>query len=113
MRVQGSHDNEYPHYHQPTDSLPGLYAITGGDPAGIVSGFDMEAKAGGLPAFYVAKTGSLGSYGDVLFFGDQPDGLPDDGDAATAQDTPLPSAALLLAGLALALLAQRRRRGNA
>jgi hypothetical protein len=107
-RVQGSHDNEYPHYHQPTDSLPGIYAITGGTPDGFIAGLDTEAKAGGLPAIYAALTGGLGQYGDKLYWGDD---VPD-GSAAGAddgQDAPGMGPALLLAALAAAVVALRRR----
>ncbi len=107
-RVQGSHDNEYPHYHQPTDSLPGLYALTG-SVDGLKAGFETEAEAGGLAAFYVAKTGSLGGYGDKLFplAAGNATGQPDAGGQGPA-GTPLP-AAVALAALALAVAAVRRR----
>lgn len=111
MRIQGSHDNEYPHYHQPTDSLPGLYAITGGTPDGIIAGFDTQAKAGGLVPFYVAKTGGLGAYGDKLY---PLDGNMTSRPAGDAQETgaeaPL-ALAVPLAAVALALVWSRR--GNA
>jgi hypothetical protein len=111
-RIQGSHDNEYPHYHQPTDSLPGLYALTGGTPDGIIAGFQTEAEAGGLAAYYVAKTGSLGGYGDKLY--------PQNGtlnatqgpaDTAPDEKAPLP-AVLAFGSLAFAAVALRRRRDN-
>lgn len=110
-RVQGSHDNEYPHYHQPTDSLPGIYAITGGSPDGFIAGLQTEVQAGGLPAFYAAKTGGLGAYGDKLFpqaaNGTQGPSGPTDGPADN--EAPLPGIAAL-AALGLALGVARRRR---
>lgn len=107
MRIQGSHDNEYPHYHQPTDSLPGLYAITGGTPDGIVAGFDTEATVGGLVPFYVAKTGGLGAYGDRLYPLDG-QALPASESAQTGNDAPLPALLPFIAlGLALVLLRRR------
>lgn len=106
-RIQGSHDNEYPHYHQPTDSLPGIYAITGGTPDGFIAGLETEVEAGGLPAFYAALTGDVGRYGDKLYFGEATDAAAEDGDAE--QDTPGVAPALLLAALAAVALARRRR----
>ncbi|MEK6976134.1 MAG: M28 family peptidase [Candidatus Thermoplasmatota archaeon] len=113
-RIQGSHDNEYPHYHQPTDSLPGLYAITGGTPDGIIAGFQTQAQAGGLSAFYVAKTGGLGAYGDKWFVnGTAPVGADGpNAKGADGEDAPLPAAVAVVACLA-ALLVARRNRGNA
>lgn len=112
-RIQGSHDDEYPHYHQPTDSLPGIYAITGGTPDGFIAGLETEAEAGGLSLFYAAKQGDLGRYGDKLFFGEDVESaagapnLDEDG-----KDTPAPTAMLLLAGLAaVAITLHRRRQG--
>ena len=114
-RVQGSHDNEYPHYHQPTDSLPGIYAITGGTPDGFIAGLETEIEAGGLPAFYAARTGALGAYGDKLFVVNGTSLAGTDattGSTAPSADAPLPPLAAL-AAVALALLALRRRAGNA
>lgn len=106
-RVQGSHDNEYPHYHQPTDSLPGIYAITGGTPDGFISGLETEVEAGGLPAFYAALTGGLGHYGDKLYFGEGAG--PDVEGSDVEQDAPGVAPALLLAALAAVAAALRRR----
>jgi hypothetical protein len=110
-RIQGSHDEEYPHYHQPTDSLPGLYALTGGTPDGIVAGFQTEAQAGGLTAFYVAKTGTFSGYGDKWF--PQNGTVAVDGDGvgdgpADDAEAPLPALAALVA-LGFALVVLRRR----
>jgi hypothetical protein len=107
-RIQGSHDNEYPHYHQPTDSLPGIYAITGGTPDGIIAGFETEVEAGGLPSFYAAKTGGLGHYGDKLFFNEAVAPATDESFGGAAQESPGPVPLLALAAVALALAASRR-----
>lgn len=110
-RIQGSHDNEYPHYHQPTDSLPGLYALTG-SVEDLVAGFETQAEAGGLSAFYVAKTGSFGAYGDK-WFPQNGTVAPGEADApadGAPNDTPLPA---LLAFAAVGLAALARRRGKA
>jgi hypothetical protein len=108
MRIQGSHDREYPHYHQPTDSLPGLYALTGGTPDGIIAGFQAEAQAGGLTAFYVAKTGGLGHYGDVLYLNQTvtPERTVQEADDE-AESPALALPFLLAAVLAVALLRRR------
>lgn len=60
-RIQGSHDEEYPHYHQPTDTLEALYVEAGSKEA-LIAGYDVEARAGGLVAFYTALTGDVGHY---------------------------------------------------
>lgn len=110
-RIQGSHDKEYPHYHQPTDSLPGIYAITGGTPDGFIAGLETQVEAGGLSAFYVAKTASLGQYGDKLFFGEAASpgaGSTADGDG---QESPgLEPMATLAAVAALAIALRRQGR---
>lgn len=112
-RIQGSHDNEYPHYHQPTDSLPGLYAITGGTPDGIIAGFQTEVQAGGLPLFYAAKTGTLGQYGDKWFpqQGVVPPS-PSNESTTPPADTPGFGLALLLGALVLAFLSRRGPAGK-
>lgn len=105
-RVQGSHDNEYPHYHQPTDSLPGLYALTG-SVDGLKAGFETEAEAGGLTAFYAAKTGAFGHYGDKWYYKEAVE--PASGADASDQDAPgVGPALVLLAVAALALVLRRR-----
>jgi hypothetical protein len=110
-RVQGSHDNEYPHYHQPTDSLPGLYALTG-SVDDLKAGFETEAEAGGLTALYAAKTGGFGHYGDKWYYREAvvPAAGNDGGASAGGKDTPGLAPALLLAGLAALALARARRR---
>ena len=108
-RIQGSHDDEYPHYHQPTDSLPGIYAITGGTPAGIIAGFESEVEAGGLPSFYAAKTGGLGHYGDKLFFNETVEPAADAAGGGTEQESPGLAPLLLLAAITLALVVSRKQ----
>jgi len=109
MRIQGSHDEEYPNYHQPTDSLPGIYALTGG-PDGLKAGYQAEAQAGGLTAFYVAQTGGFGRYGDVLYLHQ-----PRDASAAAAGNTdaakasPALGSMALLVALAAVAVARRRK----
>jgi hypothetical protein len=105
-RIQGSHDNEYPHYHQPTDSLPGLYALTG-SADDLKKGFETEAEAGGLAAFYVAQTGGLGHYGDKWFYNETIE--PAAGSPAEDKASPGPAPALVLAGLAGLVVLLRRR----
>ncbi|HJQ93737.1 MAG TPA: M28 family peptidase [Candidatus Thermoplasmatota archaeon] len=108
-RIQGSHDKEYPHYHQPTDSLPGIYAITGGTPDGFIAGLETEAEAGGLAAFYVAKTGGFGHYGDKLYFKEAVEPAAGAPAADGGQESPgVASLALLLALAALAAVLRRR-----
>lgn len=108
-RIQGSHDKEYPHYHQPTDSLPGIYAITGGTPDGFIAGLETEAEAGGLTAFYVALAGDHGRYGDKLYFNETVE--PAAGGAGAAEDgQESPGLAPLILLLALAAVAAVLRR---
>ncbi|MEA3137663.1 MAG: hypothetical protein QOC71_1944 [Thermoplasmata archaeon] len=111
-RIQGSHDDEYPHYHQPTDSLPGIYAITGGTPDGIISGFETEVEAGGLPSFYTALTGGLGHYGDKLYYKETPQPAADAPAAATGKDSPGLAPLVMLAAIAAAAVLARRRPGQ-
>jgi hypothetical protein len=107
-RIQGSHDEEYPHYHQPTDTLEGLYLLAGGQEL-LIAGYDTQATVGGTVAQYVAMTGHHGHYGDVLWFGDDaatfaPEQYGDDDSAGS------PFAGLVaVAGLLCALVAARRR----
>lgn len=108
-RIQGSHDKEYPHYHQATDSLPGIYAITGGTPDGFIAGLETEAEAGGLTAFYVAKTGSLGQYGDKLFFEEPVEPAAGGGTTGDGQESPgVMPLTLLLALAAIAAVLRRK-----
>lgn len=61
MRIQGSHDEEYPHYHQPTDTLENIAILAGGKDL-LLEGVATQARAGGSTLFYIAKTGSIGHY---------------------------------------------------
>ncbi|MES2153931.1 MAG: M28 family peptidase [bacterium] len=104
MRIQGSHDAEYPHYHQPTDTLAALEVEAGGKDL-LVAGYDTEARIGGTVAYYAARTGSLGHYGyvhDAAL-------LPGTGPASTSSSTPphstnLPIAPAFAGLMAVALL---------
>lgn len=71
MRIQGSHDGQFPHYHQPTDTVPGAITLAGGQDR-LVAGFNTAADAGGVTAIYIALTGTVGNYGlpDALVPGD-------------------------------------------
>jgi len=109
MRIQGSHDEEYPHYHQPTDSLPAIYELTGG-PDALKAGYQAEAQAGGLAAFYVAKTGGMGRYGDVLYLHQPKDLAAASGTAgASGKSSPGIEAVVLLGMLAALALSRRRQ----
>ncbi len=109
MRIQGSHDEEYPCYHQPCDSLPALYALTGGE-ENLVAAYETEAEAGGLPAFYVALTGGFGHYSDALFPGEDAAASAETEETPGDEDAPaLPLGAAVLSLAALAALARRRR----
>lgn len=103
-RIQGAHDEQYPHYHQPTDTLPALYQLAGSQEL-LTAGYDTEASIGGAVAFYVALTGSVGAYGYVF----DPALLPVTlgKDDVPSKGTPLP--ALALAAVALAAIVARRK----
>ena len=106
MRIQGSHDEEYPHYHQPTDTLPALYELTGSKEA-LVAGYETEARVGGDVAFYVAREGFTGHYGYVYDPSLGPVVLTASAaPGPSTQGTPLP---FLLAPAALALALWRKR----
>jgi hypothetical protein len=64
MRIQGSHDNEWRDYHQPTDTLAAA-AVTAGGIDKLQAGFDTAAGTGGLTAIYAAITGGLGDYANL------------------------------------------------
>ncbi|HUR62752.1 MAG TPA: M28 family peptidase [Candidatus Thermoplasmatota archaeon] len=109
MRIQGSHDEEYPHYHHATDTLPALYLMAGSKEA-LVAAYDTESRIGGTVADYVALTGSHGRYGDARFLGEAPSATNGTLTGQDAQPTPAPGLAFpLVALVAIALL---RRRGN-
>ncbi|MBI2076967.1 MAG: M28 family peptidase [Euryarchaeota archaeon] len=61
MRVQGSHDNQWPHYHQPSDTLATASLMAGGMDK-LLDGFTTEARVGGLTGLYVAMTADYGQY---------------------------------------------------
>ncbi len=107
LRIQGSHDAEYPHYHQPTDSLPALEAEAGGKDL-LIGGYDTEARVGGTTAFYAALTGNVGHYGYVLDPSLRPVPAPQETtNSAADKATPL---TVLLAVVALAAAAALRKR---
>jgi hypothetical protein len=116
MRIQGSHDNEWPHYHHPSDTLPAAVTMAGGIDK-LQSGFDTAAAAGGLTAIYAALTGGLGEYGanatspyqNVCHEGRAPDGTCRDG--IKVDQTPFLPAAAVMAMMYVAALAIRRRTG--
>lgn len=101
MRIQGSHDAEYPHYHQPTDTLPALYELAGGKEL-LVQGFQAEAAIGGTVAYYLALTGTMGEYGVAHLSSNI---------APTSSEEPVPALGLVTCGfLLLVAVAARRRR---
>lgn len=117
MRIQGSHDEQYPCYHQPCDTLPWLYTQTGGQDR-LIQAYDAEASIGSTAAMYTALRGDVGLYGvewlkstnstllDAVAFGDAKQerlqGAPDDAEAPVGS-------VVLLALAALALAYVRRR----
>lgn len=66
MRIQGSHDEQYPCYHQPCDTLPWLYVQTGSQ-AELLRAYDAEASIGGTVAAYAALRGDHGPYGETYW----------------------------------------------
>ncbi len=62
MRIQGSHDEQYPCYHQPCDTLEWLYVQTGSR-AELIAAYDAEASIGGTTAMYTSLIGLVGFYG--------------------------------------------------
>ncbi len=104
MRIQGSHDEEYPCYHQPCDTLEWLYVQTGSKEE-LLAAYDMEIKSGGLVAFYVALTGGVGAYGDLLWGVDSTQSV--DGSVDEGKRAPSPAWVGLLA-LGGALWARRK-----
>lgn len=112
MRIQGSHDEEYPCYHQPCDTLDWLYLQTGGE-ALLKQAYDAEASIGGTVAMYAALKGNVGAYG-LAYLADQNSGLLGLVDtasvAAPVADAKAPGMPMMLAvaALALGLLARRR-----
>lgn len=62
LRVQGSHDAEFPQYHTPLDTLAAAQAMAGGETQ-LKGGFDRAADVGAIVAAYVALKGNVGDYG--------------------------------------------------
>jgi hypothetical protein len=106
-RIQGSHDQEYPHYHQPTDTLPALYQEAGSK-ENLIAGYTTEAQAGGLAAFYVALTGDVGHYLPQGKAGALAAAATRAGDAA-AKGVPVLTVMGVVLGAAIVALATRRR----
>lgn len=65
LRVQGSHDNEFPQYHSPGDTLPAAVALAGSD-THLKAGFDRAADVGAATAAFVALRGDVGHRGVPL-----------------------------------------------
>ncbi len=112
MRIQGSHDEQYPCYHQPCDTLEWLYLQTGGQ-ALLIQAYDAEASIGGTVAAFVAAKGDHGAYGHAWLEDNNPGllttvlGLADELPLATPdQEAPLPVLPGL-AALAIAFLLRR------
>lgn len=110
MRIQGSHDEEYPHYHQPTDSLPALEVEAGGKDL-LIAGYETESRVGGTVAFYIARTGAVGGYGYRFSPALATNATDTDSNTSTAA-TPASSApvALLCVAAALLVVVPTRRR---
>lgn len=110
LRIQGSHDAEFPQYHTPADTLAVAQLVAGGETQ-LRGGFDRAADVGALVAAFVALKGSVGGYAippeDPLESGA---GL----DAGTSSSTPGPAPLVLLLAAASALaFSGQRRRGEA
>jgi hypothetical protein len=112
MRIQGSHDEEYPHYHQPTDSLPALEVEAGGKDL-LIAGYETEARVGGTVAYYIAKTGGVGGYGYRFSPAFATNGTETAGSDTAPASIPAPSVPVVLlplaAALLVALMARRRK----
>lgn len=104
MRVQGSHDEEYPHYHMPTDTLAAL-TVLAGDETHLRSGFDKAADVGALTLGYVALTGHVGHYGTP-----SPLEVPSEKEENPTATTPGLDAAVGLLAASAVLFGRRRRR---
>lgn len=103
-RIQGSHDEEYPCYHQPCDRLEWLYQQVGGQ-ENLVAAYDTEAQIGATVARYVADHGDFGRYGDVLWFGE-----PAVLDVEVDESTPGPALIGIVALVGVAVLLRRPQR---
>lgn len=69
-RIQGSHDEEYPCYHQPCDTLEWLYLQTGSQ-GELTEAYDAEASIGGTVAAYAALRAEHGPYGEPYWAGER------------------------------------------
>jgi hypothetical protein len=114
MRIQGSHDEQYPCYHQPCDTLEWLYVQTGGQDL-LIAAYDAEASIGGTTAAFVALQGTLGMYGvewliqresSLLDLIDGPES-PLESLLSADQEAPGPVVPLVLVALAIAMMRRR------
>ena len=110
MRIQGSHDQEYPCYHQPCDTLPWLYLQVGGEDL-LKAAYDIEGSIGGTVSHYMAMFGDRGRYGERLFLGED---VPPRGGTDVLREVQDPSEdtpfiGWVAAALLLAVVAARRR----
>ncbi len=122
MRIQGSHDEQYPCYHQPCDTLEWLH-VQAGSREELVRAYDTEASIGGTVAMYAALRGTVGPYGepywaerhgldlrDLLAAHDGvvlPDALAD-AQVPLEAEVPAPAPLLVLTAVAGAALLRRR-----
>ncbi len=111
MRIQGSHDEEYPCYHQPCDTLEWLYQQTGSKDL-LIQAYDVEASVGGAVAMYVALHGDHGRYGEKYWLDQDPAPRNTVVLDAPAPEDPLreesPTLGLLAFVFVIGLLARRR-----
>lgn len=103
MRVQGSHDSEYPHYHQPTDTLAALIPLAG-DETKLRAGFDKAADVGGVTFAYAAARGRVGPIGFEDEVPSSPAASPE-----SAQATPGPGVSLAFVLVMAPILFRGRR----
>jgi hypothetical protein len=62
LRVQGAHDDEYPCYHEPCDTLEFMTAAAGGHDL-LVAGMDLETTTTALISTYMAAKGEIAPIG--------------------------------------------------
>jgi hypothetical protein len=103
LRVQGAHDDEYPPYHNPHDTLEWMQTVAGGQDL-LVEGMDLETTTAALITTYVSAKGTLGPIGTA----EAGNGTALEGDDEPA--VPGPGIALALTGVALAVVATIGRR---
>ncbi len=123
MRIQGSHDEEYPCYHQPCDTLEWLY-LQAGSRDELLLAYNTEATIGGTVAMYAALRGEVGPYGEPFWAAKRGANLADllalhpyvtapgtlqDDTPPTDAEIPAPAAPASLAAVCLAALMQARR----